>query len=35
VAEARGRFGNPEQGELPLLEDVIRGLRKTEQTDKT
>jgi hypothetical protein len=32
VAEARGQFGNPEEGDLPL-EAVTRGLVKTELTE--
>jgi hypothetical protein len=27
-------FGNPEEGELPPLEDVTRGLVKRQQTEK-
>jgi hypothetical protein len=30
VAEARGKFGNPEEGELAPLEVVSRGLMKTQ-----
>jgi hypothetical protein len=35
VAEARGQFGNPEEGERPPLEAVTRRLVKTQQTEKT
>jgi hypothetical protein len=35
VAEARGQFGNPEEGELPPLEAAIeQRLVKTQQTEK-
>jgi hypothetical protein len=34
VAEARGQFGNPEEGERPPLEAVTRKLVKTQQTEK-
>jgi hypothetical protein len=35
-AEARGQFGNPEEGERPLLEAVTRQrLMKIQQTEKT
>jgi hypothetical protein len=29
VSEARKQFGNPEEGEIPPLETVIRKLLKT------
>jgi hypothetical protein len=33
VAEARGQFGNPEEGERPSLEaDTKQRVRKTEKT---
>jgi hypothetical protein len=36
VAEARGQFRNPEEGERPPLEAVTRQrLVKTQQTEKT
>jgi hypothetical protein len=35
VAEARGKFGNPEEGNRPLLEAVTGGLVRTEQAEKT
>jgi hypothetical protein len=36
VAEARGQFENPEDGECPLLETVTRQrLVKTQKTEKT
>jgi hypothetical protein len=35
VAEARGQFGNPNEGEYPPLEAVTRGTEKREQTEKT
>jgi hypothetical protein len=36
VAEARGQFGNPEEGERPSLEAVTRArLMNTQQTEKT
>jgi hypothetical protein len=34
VAEERGQFGNPEEGERPPLEAVTRGLVKTRLTKK-
>jgi hypothetical protein len=35
VAEARGQFGNPEEGERPPLEAVTsQRLVKTQQTEK-
>jgi hypothetical protein len=34
VAETRGQFGNPEEGECPLLEAVTRILVKTQQAEK-
>jgi hypothetical protein len=33
VAEARGQFGKPEEGERPLLEAIIRRLVKTKTDD--
>jgi hypothetical protein len=35
VAEARGEFGNPEEGESPPLEAVTRKLVKIQQAEKT
>jgi hypothetical protein len=35
VPEARRQFRNPEEGELPSLEAVTRGLVKTRLTKKT
>jgi hypothetical protein len=36
VAEERGQFGNPEEGERPSSEAVTRQrLLKTQQIDKT
>jgi hypothetical protein len=35
VAEARGQFGNPGEGEHLPLEAVNKGLVKTYQTQKT
>jgi hypothetical protein len=35
VAEARGQFGNPEEGERPQLEAVTRKLAKTKQVEET
>jgi hypothetical protein len=36
VAEARGHFGNPEEGEHPPLEAATKQrLVKTQQTEKT
>jgi hypothetical protein len=36
VAEERGQFGNPEEGEHPPSEAVTRQrLAKTQQTEKT
>jgi hypothetical protein len=35
MAETRGQLGNLEEEERPLLEAVIRGLVKREQTEKT
>jgi hypothetical protein len=35
VAVARGQFGNPEEGERPLLEAGNIGLVKRQQTGKT
>jgi hypothetical protein len=35
VAEARGQFGNPEEGERPPLEAVTRKLATTRQAEKT
>jgi hypothetical protein len=35
VAEAQGRFGNPEEGEHLLLQAVTRRLVKTQLTEKT
>jgi hypothetical protein len=36
VVEARGQFGNPEEGERPLLEAATRQrLVKTQQAQKT
>jgi hypothetical protein len=34
VDEARGQFGNSEEGERPQLETITRGLVKTQQTEK-
>jgi hypothetical protein len=35
VAEAQGQFGNPKEGERPMLETATRGLVKRQHTDKT
>jgi hypothetical protein len=35
LAEARGQFENPEEGERPPLEAVTSKLVKTQQTEKT
>jgi hypothetical protein len=35
VAEAQGQFGNPEEGERPLLEAVTRRRVTTHQAGKT
>jgi hypothetical protein len=35
VAEARGKFGNPEEGKRVPLEAVNRGLVKIDQAEKT
>jgi hypothetical protein len=35
VAEARGKFGDSEEGERPPLEAVARRLVKTQQDEKT
>jgi hypothetical protein len=35
VAEARGQFGNPEEGEPTALEAVTRKLAKTQEVEKT
>jgi hypothetical protein len=35
VVEARGQFGNTEEGQLPPLEAGSRGLVKTDLTGKT
>jgi hypothetical protein len=35
VAEARGQFGNPEEGERSALEAVTRKLVKTQEAEKT
>jgi hypothetical protein len=35
VAEARGQFGNPEEGVRPLLEAVTRKLVRTQQAEET
>jgi hypothetical protein len=35
MAEARGQFGNSKERECPPLEDVTRGLVKTQLTEKT
>jgi hypothetical protein len=35
LAEARGQFGNPEEGERPPLEAVTRKRVKTQEAEKT
>jgi hypothetical protein len=35
VAEVKGQFGNPEEGEIPPLEAVTRQQVKTPQDEKT
>jgi hypothetical protein len=35
VSETREQFENPEVGDRPPLEAVIKGLVKTQQTEKT
>jgi hypothetical protein len=35
VAQARGQFGDPEEGESHPLEAVTLGLVKTQLTEKT
>jgi hypothetical protein len=35
VTEARGQFGNSEEGERPPLKAVTRGLVKRQQAEKT
>jgi hypothetical protein len=35
IAEARGQFGNPEEGERPPLKAVTRKLVKIQQDEKT